>query len=92
MLGGVTLVFELGTLRDKTLAALAAAVLEDSTTGFRGHTGTESVLTGAAASRWLESAFHDKWSLRELGAPCGAGAHSTEGRTLVNPPICPISL
>ena len=45
MLNGVPLVLNLGPLREKALSPLLAATLENPTPSFRGHPGTETVLT-----------------------------------------------
>jgi hypothetical protein len=58
VLDGVTLVVDLCTLGDEALAAFLAAALDQVTTGFGGHTGTEAVLAFAGTLRWLIGPFH----------------------------------
>lgn len=58
VLDGVTLVVDLCTLGDETLAAFLAAALDQVTTGFGGHAGTEAVLAFAGTLRWLIGPFH----------------------------------
>ena len=58
VLVGVALEVQLCPFRDQTLAPLAAAILDDTTTGLGLHARTESVLLLATALGWLVGAFH----------------------------------
>lgn len=56
----VALEVDLGSFWKEALATLAATVLEDTTSGFGGHAGTESVLLLASALGRLVSHFHGR--------------------------------
>jgi RimJ/RimL family protein N-acetyltransferase len=92
VLGGVTLVMDLGALRDETRAALLAAALDDVAAGLGRHAGAETVLTLAGALGGLEGAFHGGVLKKRLVAgggtvvPARAGAHSRNRNRLVNAP------
>jgi hypothetical protein len=58
---------DLDTLREETLAALAAAAAQDGATAFGGHAGTEAELTLARTLGRLVGALHVVKVLKELG-------------------------
>jgi hypothetical protein len=85
----VALIWNLNALRKKALAALLTTTLNDGATAFGGHTSTESVLTAASTLGGLIGAeAHDRvagWRLKIIRTDSGAGTHSRNRRTLVNP-------
>lgn len=58
VLGRVALVMDFSTLGNEALATLLATTLEQITTRFGGHPGTETVLAFASALGRLEGPFH----------------------------------
>jgi hypothetical protein len=63
VLGRVALVVNLSSFGNETLATFLATTLEQITTRFGSHPGTETVLAFASALGGLESPFHgSRWS------------------------------
>lgn len=71
VLNGVALEVNLSSLRNETLTALTAALVQNIATGLGGHTGAEAVLLLAGAFGRLVGALHDGLYLK-----CFAGWRS----------------
>lgn len=64
VLNGVALEVNLGPFGQETLAAFAAALVQDIATGFSSHAGSEAVLLLADTLRGLEGSLHSGLCLK----------------------------
>ncbi len=70
MLDSVTLVLQLGALRNEALAAFLTTTFDEVASCFRCHAGTKTVLVFAGTLRWLICPFH-LFRLKMFRFTCG---------------------